>query len=1229
MIPIEHELPVVSTRWSPDGLYLITASLDKTAKIWDFETGKILADLKGHQSELTDALFSPDGLLAATTSNDATAKLWDAKTGKLLFTLNDHISVVNEAFFTNDSRWLATRSSWDQSIKIWDTKTGKLSGDFKVEGNSPIRAFFNPEGNLLVAVYEHRFFRIYDWQNNKTEEVNYPANQVCDLADMSDDGNLLLTIDSSQTINVWDLPSGKWRAGYSPTQGQEIITACFSPDAQHILLGEADFTLMTIDPFNGNKQSEFLGHKGMIKSACYSPDGKTIVTTSLDNNAILWNAESGDSIYIIEGSFEGAQFDGFGELIAFSSMEYHPEIWTRSGDFFIDLIGEATPIAEERFGMDGSTLLVKSSFDQHYIWDLNRGRMVASIQTEGNETNTAELSPDGHLLAITNGKKWAGLWNAQTGKPITNLQNKLHNIIGTVFAPDGRKILTIAEDNSCQVWDIETEKKISSFPGADLSRSTLVFNPKGNQIALSENDYSISIVDVIEGQKTASLKGHQKHINTLDFSPDGQKLISTSLDGKAILWQVATGEKILSINNPAMVASDAVFSPNEQLVALMSDKGQVQVFNLSTGTENYSFPFEFGDQVFGIFSPDSKELFLLKKDSVISIHDGSTGKALREINLGYKSYFDDINFTKGQVLAGNNAESRLYSIETGKLLSSLFCFPQNDWAIVYPSGAFDASAGAMNILYWVKDMEVIELSQLKDGYYQPGIWEFAMKSENQPSVAEVDNLALQPDVELGELKNGILPITLTKRAGGYGKVVVFVNNKEVISDARPANFDKSLEKQSFDIDVSEFLYGGFDNEVTVKAESEDGTLRSRGFSKKVKRKVELTNSKPAFYAIICGTSDYQNPDLHLNYTVEDAKAMANALDIGASNLFGKDSVHLYVLTSPGATTTTKENIRKSFEVVSKRAKPEDIVLVYLSGHGIAVGGQGKGDFYYLTKDAKSKLAEDYKNAKERELVSISTEELTQWMNAIPAQKNIMVIDACGSGKAIDKMFASRGIETSQLKAIDRMMERTGIFIISGCAADEESFESNSLGQGLLTYSLLEGIKGAALKENIYIDILNIFDHAREEVPKMAREGGLSQEPQMFVPQKGSFDIGIINEADRKRIPLAKPKPVFVPAYLFESTLFDDTLSLSDSINNRLRDISENKTKGADIAFIEAVKYPGCCKITGGYSIESKLISFKGVVQCDQTKTPISFDKKPQDELINLIVDKALKASQKK
>jgi hypothetical protein len=251
------------------------------------------------------------------------------------------------------------------------------------------------------------------------------------------------------------------------------------------------------------------------------------------------------------------------------------------------------------------------------------------------------------------------------------------------------------------------------------------------------------------------------------------------------------------------------------------------------------------------------------------------------------------------------------------------------------------------------------------------------------------------------------------------------------------------------------------------------------------------------------------------------------------------------------------------------------------------------------------------------------------MNAIPAQKNIMIIDACGSGKAVDRMLTGRSLETSQLKAIDRMMERTGLFIISGCAADEESFESNSLGQGFLTYSILEGIKGAALKEDIFMDILNIFNHAREQVPRMAKESGNTQEPQMLIPQKGSYPIGIINEEDKKNIPLAKPKPVFVKTNVVEKTLFDDTLNLSVKLNNKLRDIFEKRSRGEDIIFIDEDKYPGACKITGGYIFKDTLLTFIGQVTCDQIKTSLSFENKQQEELINLIIEQSLKVAVKK
>jgi WD40 repeat protein len=61
--------------FSPDGTRILTASSDKTAKLWDLE-GKLLADLEGHKGSVYSAMFSPDGTRILTASFDNTAKVW-------------------------------------------------------------------------------------------------------------------------------------------------------------------------------------------------------------------------------------------------------------------------------------------------------------------------------------------------------------------------------------------------------------------------------------------------------------------------------------------------------------------------------------------------------------------------------------------------------------------------------------------------------------------------------------------------------------------------------------------------------------------------------------------------------------------------------------------------------------------------------------------------------------------------------------------------------------------------------------------------------------------------------------------------------------------------------------------------------------------------------------------------------------------------------------------------
>jgi WD40 repeat protein len=97
---------------------VVTASHDKTARVWDAATGKSLATLAGHESAVWSAQFSPDGMRVVTASHDKTARVWVAATGKLVATLAGHKDVLYNAQFSPDGTRIVTASG-DKTAAIW------------------------------------------------------------------------------------------------------------------------------------------------------------------------------------------------------------------------------------------------------------------------------------------------------------------------------------------------------------------------------------------------------------------------------------------------------------------------------------------------------------------------------------------------------------------------------------------------------------------------------------------------------------------------------------------------------------------------------------------------------------------------------------------------------------------------------------------------------------------------------------------------------------------------------------------------------------------------------------------------------------------------------------------------------------------------------------------------------------------------------------------------------
>jgi WD40 repeat protein len=110
---------VQSAAFSPDGTRIVTASTNRTARLWDARSGRVVGTLKGHTHQLTSAAFSPDGTRIVTASKDDTARLWDVASGRVVATLAGHAGFVFSAAFSPDGKRVVTASE-DGTARLWD-----------------------------------------------------------------------------------------------------------------------------------------------------------------------------------------------------------------------------------------------------------------------------------------------------------------------------------------------------------------------------------------------------------------------------------------------------------------------------------------------------------------------------------------------------------------------------------------------------------------------------------------------------------------------------------------------------------------------------------------------------------------------------------------------------------------------------------------------------------------------------------------------------------------------------------------------------------------------------------------------------------------------------------------------------------------------------------------------------------------------------------------------------
>lgn len=270
--PIEHELRIVQARFSPDGKRFVTVSDDRTARLWDARTGQPLAPSMVHDGRVVMVEFSPDGQLVATASEDKAARLWNAETGALAVAPLINEKPTLAAHFSPDGLTLLTASA-DREIRFWDVATGKVKqGGFRIEfGRRRMTPFRRTRGTGPIE---------------GTESI---------AAQFSADGRRLLTMFNgsfSSDVRVRNLRSNDWLAE-SLDQNAFTRSARFDPTARWIVTAAEDLTARVWDTVTSDPVSASLEHESEVVFADFFPDGRRVFTVSANHVTRVWDAESG------------------------------------------------------------------------------------------------------------------------------------------------------------------------------------------------------------------------------------------------------------------------------------------------------------------------------------------------------------------------------------------------------------------------------------------------------------------------------------------------------------------------------------------------------------------------------------------------------------------------------------------------------------------------------------------------------------------------------------------------------------------------------------------------------------------------------------------------------------------------------------------------------------------------------------------------------------------------
>lgn len=550
-------------RFDPAGDLVATGSDDRTIRLWDVASGKLLRVLEGHGDVLRELAFSPDGSRLASASDDQTVRLWDVETGETVAVLDGHAAkVIGVIYSPQGDRLLSVEDFPENSLHLWDAATGRRIAKLSGHTNQVNSFTFSPDGTQIATGSWDWTARLWDGKTGALTDTLRGHRGCVNSVAFSPDGTRLISGAWDQTVRVWDVETTTLMAillGHK----MDVHGATYTADGKWIVSCSIDAEIRVWDAAGVERQGGLRGHSSFVYDVAFHPDGSRVASASWDGTARIWNATSGETLAVLnvpdQAIVASVAFHPGGQLVATLSRDDKVRLWdleTAAEVHAFDVPTNWYHDSRLAFSPSGD-LLATGSYDQGvYVWDVNRRSLVARMEGHTDCIHGLVFSTDGSWLASAGEQqdKSVRIWDMNTHQQICDLMGHTAGVYSLAVSPKGSLLASGSRDGTVRLWDTVTWKEAGILQHGSPVFG-LSFSPDGKRLAAACANGTIRLWDVARRQSVGELHGHSDYVNQVAYSPDGSRLISASGDSTARIWDSLSPQERAAVSSVSSSAT--------------------------------------------------------------------------------------------------------------------------------------------------------------------------------------------------------------------------------------------------------------------------------------------------------------------------------------------------------------------------------------------------------------------------------------------------------------------------------------------------------------------------------------------------------------------------------------------------------------------------------------------------------------------------------------------------